>query len=128
MSKRLLDAKTKYLELEKLVLALVVASKKLRPYFHAHSIEVLTNYQLRQVLQKLEALGRLLKWAFELRQFDVNLHPRMIIKGQALTDFIVEFTYTDTAEVTGMANNVEVAKVAEALREKNSTLAKENAK
>ena len=53
MSQRLLDAETRYPELEKLALALVVMSKKLTPYFHAHLIEVLTNYPLRQVLQKL---------------------------------------------------------------------------
>ena len=55
VSKMLLDAKTRYPELEKLALALVVASKKLRPYFHAHSIEVLTNFPLHKVLQKPEA-------------------------------------------------------------------------
>ena len=61
MSKKLLDAKTRYPKLEKLALALVVASRKLRPYFHAHSVKVLTNYPLRQVLQKPEASGRLFK-------------------------------------------------------------------
>ena len=50
MSKRLLDAETRYPELEKLFLALVITSKKLRPYFHTYTIEVLTNYPLRQVL------------------------------------------------------------------------------
>ena len=55
MSKRLLEVEPRYPELEKLPLALMVASKKLRPYFHAHANEVLTNYPLRQVLQKLEA-------------------------------------------------------------------------
>ena len=65
VSKRLLDAKTRYPELEKLALALMVVSRKLRLYFHAHSIEVLTNYPLCQVLQKLEASGRLLKWAIK---------------------------------------------------------------
>ena len=74
MSKRLLNAETKYPELEKLAIALVVASKKLRPYFHTPSIEVLTNYPLHQVLHKSEASGRLLKWAIELGQFDVNFH------------------------------------------------------
>ena len=128
MSKRLLDAKTRYLELEKLTLALVVTSRKLRPYFHAHSIEVLTNYPLCQVQQKPEASGRLLKWAIELKQFDVNFCPRMTIKGQALVDFMAEFTYIDTAEVVGMTDNAEAAKMAQALREKNSTLTKEDAK
>ena len=75
MSKRLLKEETRYPELEKLALALMVATKKLCPYFHAHSIEVLTNYLLRQVLQKPEPLGRLLKWAIELGQFNVNFHP-----------------------------------------------------
>ena len=65
MSKRLLDADSRYPELQK-VLALVVTSRKLRPCFHAHLIEVLTNYPLRQVVQKSEASGRLLKWAIEL--------------------------------------------------------------
>ena len=61
MSIRLLDAETRYLELEKLALALMVASRKLKPYFYAHPIEVLTNYPMHQVLQKLKASGRLLK-------------------------------------------------------------------
>ena len=66
VSKRLLDVETRYLELEKLALALMVASRKLSSYIHAHSIEVLTNYPLRQVLQKSEAASRLLKWAIKL--------------------------------------------------------------
>ena len=75
MSKRLLDAETRYPELEKLVLAFMVAFRKLRPYFHVHPIEVLTNYPLRQVLQKSEASGRLFKWAIELGQLEVNFRP-----------------------------------------------------
>ena len=50
VSKRLLDAETRYSELEKLALALVVVSRKLRIYFHAYLIKVLTNYLLRQML------------------------------------------------------------------------------
>ena len=51
VSKRLIDTEARYPKLEKLALALVVTSRKLRPYFHAHSIVVLTNYPLCQVLQ-----------------------------------------------------------------------------
>ena len=54
-SKRLLDAEMRYTELEKLAYALVMASRKLWSYFQAHTIKVLINYPLRQVLQKLEA-------------------------------------------------------------------------
>ena len=66
VSKRLVDAEIRYPEMEKLALALVIASRKLRPYFHSHPIQVLTNCLLRQVLQKLDASIRLLKWAIEL--------------------------------------------------------------
>ncbi|KAM1794266.1 hypothetical protein ACFX11_034761 [Malus domestica] len=49
-SKVLQDAKTRYSNIEKLALALVMSSPKLRPYFQAHSIIVLTNHHLRQIL------------------------------------------------------------------------------
>ena len=86
-------------------------SRKLRLNFDAHSIEVLTNYPLCQVLQKPEASGRLLKRAIKLGQFDVNYRPRTTTKGKAFTDFIAEFTYADTTEVTGTTINAEAAKV-----------------
>ena len=75
MSKRLLDVETRYPELGKLALALMVASRKLRLYFHTYLIEVLNNYPLHQVLQKPEALGKLLKWVIKLGQFEVNSSP-----------------------------------------------------
>ncbi|KAM6563334.1 hypothetical protein CsatB_023332 [Cannabis sativa] len=81
--------------MEKLAFTLIISSRKLRPYFQAHSIEVLTNYPLRQVLAKPEASGRLLKWAMELSQFDIKYKPRTAIKGQALADFILEFPSTE---------------------------------
>ena len=61
VSKRLLDPERRYPDMEKLAYALVINSRKLRPYFQAHTIKVLISYPLRQVLQKLEASGRLLK-------------------------------------------------------------------
>ena len=53
------------------------------------------------MLQKLEALGRLLEWVIELGQFNVNFYLKSTIKAQALADFIVEFTYANTAKVVG---------------------------
>ena len=58
--------------------------------------------------------------------FDVNFCPETTIKGQALANFIVEFTYADTAEVIEMADIAETAKVVEAQEEKNSILMKED--
>ncbi|XP_022888952.1 uncharacterized protein LOC111404368 [Olea europaea var. sylvestris] len=62
VSKVLLDAETRYTLAEQLALALVVAIRKLRPYFQSHPIVVLTNQPLRHILQKPDVSGRLLKW------------------------------------------------------------------
>ena len=40
----------------------------------------------------------------------MNFHPRTAIKGQALADFITEFTYSNVTEVTGMTNSAEAVK------------------
>ena len=47
ISKRLIDAETRYPKMKKLALALVITSRKLRPYSHSHIIHILTNYPLR---------------------------------------------------------------------------------
>ncbi|XP_074337100.1 uncharacterized protein LOC141674277 [Apium graveolens] len=93
VSKKLHDAETRYTNMEKLVYALIFASRKLRPYFQAHRIEVRTAYPLRQVLHKPESSGRMLKWAVELGKFDLEYMPRTAIKGQALADFLLEFDF-----------------------------------
>ncbi|KAL5549045.1 hypothetical protein UlMin_004276 [Ulmus minor] len=72
----------------------MVAARKLRPYFQAHTIIIPTKFPLKQVFQKPEASGRLAKWSIELGEFDIQFKPRTAIKGQALADFIAEFTYT----------------------------------
>jgi hypothetical protein len=43
-------------------------------------------------MQKLELSGRLANWATELGQFNLEFVPRNAIKGQALADFLAEFT------------------------------------
>ncbi|XP_074327272.1 uncharacterized protein LOC141665190 [Apium graveolens] len=91
MNKRLLDAETRYTSMEKLVYAPVLAKQKLSPYFQAHRIEVRTAYPLRHILHKPESSGRMLKWAVELGQFDLEYCPCTTIKGHALADFILEF-------------------------------------
>ena len=66
--------------MEKLILALVTAAWKLRPYFQAHVIEVPTEYLMKQVLHKPETLGRLTKWAIELSEFDIRFKLKTAIK------------------------------------------------
>ena len=62
-SRALRGAEERYPRMEKLILALVTAARKLRPYFQAHTIEVPTEYPMKQVLHKPEVSERLMKWA-----------------------------------------------------------------
>ena len=89
--------------MEKLILSLVTASRKLRPYFQAHTVEVPTEYPMKQILHKPETSGRLIKWAIELSEFDIRYKPRITIIGQILADFIMEFTpaaFTEATQLT----------------------------
>ncbi|XP_056857094.1 uncharacterized protein LOC130506461 [Raphanus sativus] len=92
VSKSLLDAETRYCHLEKLAFALVNASRKLRPYFQAHHIAVVTSFPIKAVLHKPEVSGRLAKWAIELGEYDVIFRPATAIKSQVLADFVAEFS------------------------------------
>uniref|UniRef100_A0A2N9FH63 Uncharacterized protein n=1 Tax=Fagus sylvatica TaxID=28930 RepID=A0A2N9FH63_FAGSY len=91
-SKALREAEERYPPMEKLAFALVTAARKLRPYFQAHTIVLLTNHPLRKAMNKPDAAGRLVQWSIELSEFDIDYRPRTAIKAQALADFIAEFT------------------------------------
>ena len=52
VNKALLDVEMRYTEIEKISLALLVATKKLRPYFQAHPIIVRTGHPTGKALQK----------------------------------------------------------------------------
>ncbi|KAM1815906.1 hypothetical protein ACFX12_000374 [Malus domestica] len=56
-SKTLQDVETRYSNIEKLALALVMSARKLSLYFQAQSIIVLTNHPLRQILQSPDTSG-----------------------------------------------------------------------
>uniref|UniRef100_A0A2N9ESK5 RNase H type-1 domain-containing protein n=1 Tax=Fagus sylvatica TaxID=28930 RepID=A0A2N9ESK5_FAGSY len=94
-SKAFQGAEERYPTMEKLALALVVASRKLRLYFQAHTIIILMNHPLRKAMNKPDAAGQLIQWTTEFSEFDIEYCPRQAIKGQALADFIAEFTVAE---------------------------------
>ncbi|KAI3798457.1 hypothetical protein L1987_33734 [Smallanthus sonchifolius] len=90
ISRALKDPETRYSPMEKLVLSLVHASRRLRRYFQAHNIEVQTEHPIQQILRRPEISGRLAKWAIELGAFELKYKPRSAMKGQVVADFLVE--------------------------------------
>ena len=91
-SRALRGAEGRYPLIEKLAFVLITASRKLRHYFQAHIINVMTDHPLKKAMNKLEAAGRLIQWVVELSEFDIKYQPRNTIKAQALANFIAEFT------------------------------------
>jgi len=57
---------SRYLLVEKFAYALLIASRKLHPYFESHPITVLTDQPLRSMLEKYGSSGRTVTWAVEL--------------------------------------------------------------
>ncbi|KAL8105088.1 hypothetical protein AgCh_029034 [Apium graveolens] len=88
VSEILYGAELNYSTIEKFALALVMASRKLRPYFQAHQIEVLTNQPLRNIIHSPKASGRLIKWSIELGEFDLNGAGLVL---QSLDGFLIEY-------------------------------------
>ena len=68
-------AEERYPPMEKLAFELVMATHKLKPYFQAHTVVVLTNRPLRRAMSNPDATERLAPWAIELSEFDIQYHP-----------------------------------------------------
>ena len=84
MSKLLHEAEVRYLPLEKAILAVVHAMRKLPYYFQAHTVIVLTQLPLKFVLQTADYTGRIAIWNTILGAFDIKYMPRTSIKGQLI--------------------------------------------
>ena len=77
--------------LEKAILAIVHATRKLPHYFQAHIVVVLTQLPLKSILWSADYTGRIVKWGTILGAFDIKYMSRTSIKGQVLADLVFEF-------------------------------------
>jgi hypothetical protein len=96
ISKVLSDSKTRYSQMQKLVYVILMSKRKLRHYFDVHLITAVSKYPLGEVIQNLEAEGRITKWALELMGQNITYAPRSAIKSQVLADFVAEWTEMQT--------------------------------
>jgi diketogulonate reductase-like aldo/keto reductase len=81
ISEVLHEAKTRYLEVNKLLYAVLITSRKLRHYFQAHKILVVSSFPLRAVLHNPNATDNIAKWAAELAEFELDFVPRHAVKS-----------------------------------------------
>ncbi|GAU20984.1 hypothetical protein TSUD_201330 [Trifolium subterraneum] len=98
VSRALQGPELRYLQIEKIALAVIMAARKLRYYFLAHSIIIRTDQPVKQLLARPDMVGRMLKWSLELAEFDISFESRKALKAQVLADFVAEMTTSTTSE------------------------------
>jgi hypothetical protein len=81
--------------MQKLVYATLMTKRKLRHYFDAHPITMLSKYPLGEVIHNPEGEGRIAKWAPELMA-ERTYAPWSAIKSKLLADFVAEWTEIQT--------------------------------
>lgn len=79
------DGALKYNIIEKQALALVKALKDFRVYIlHSHIIAYVPSAAIKDVLVQADPEGRQGKWITALLEYDVEIKPTKLIKGQGL--------------------------------------------
>src|SRR4051812_6274898 len=81
VSSLLQGARSRYSGVQKLLFGLLMASRKLRHYFQAHEITVVTRFPLKMILQNPEATGRIVEWALELSSFGLKFESTSTIQN-----------------------------------------------
>ncbi|GJY22422.1 reverse transcriptase domain-containing protein, partial [Tanacetum coccineum] len=76
--------------MEMLALALVHATRRLRRYFQCHTIKVIINKPISQILNNREATRRLAKYGVELEAYGIKYAPISAIKRQVLANFLAD--------------------------------------
>jgi hypothetical protein len=84
VSEALSSSKLLYSELEKIAYAVIMATRKLRHYFEAHKVTVLTDQPLNDLFINKEASSRIAKWATELFEHTIDFGKGSAIKSQGL--------------------------------------------
>jgi hypothetical protein len=81
-------SKKYYSKMDKICYAIIMSVRKLRHYFKAHTIILLTNQSLNDIFDNRDSSGRISKWAMALSEYVVDFEKKSVIKLQILVDFV----------------------------------------
>jgi hypothetical protein len=97
LSRRLVDAETRYTFIEKLCLCLFYACTKCRCYLLSSHCTVFGQADvIKYMLHNPIMSGRIGKWAYALIKYDLAYEPLKSMRGHVVADFIVEHRINDS--------------------------------
>ena len=86
------DSETRYSRAEKACLSLIYAAQRLRHYFLAHTVYLMTkSHPIRLLLQCPILSGRLAQWLLQLSEFEIISIAPTTVKGQVIADLLAWF-------------------------------------
>ncbi|XP_058741269.1 uncharacterized protein LOC131613635 [Vicia villosa] len=98
LSRILVDAETRYSDIEKLCLCLYYSCNKLKQYMKPVDVYVSSHFDIiKHMLSKPILHSRIGKWALALTEFSLTYVPLKAMKGQIVADFIVDQGLTDVS-------------------------------
>ncbi|XP_050216005.1 uncharacterized protein LOC126667079 [Mercurialis annua] len=96
LSKKLSENEQKYTMIEKMCLAMVWLTKKLRHYFMTYQIDVVSKIDPMRYLYKTPSLiGKLGRWLLLLSEFDIQYISKKVIKGRVVAEFLAQNPVND---------------------------------
>src|SRR3954466_13366665 len=105
LSMLLTKSQQRYPHYQKLLLAIVMTSRKVSHYFDEHPITIVSSAPLTDILNHPGATGRVSEWNIELSPRDLKFKHPTAIKSQVLPDFLVEWAEVQTPGPPDMSNS-----------------------
>jgi hypothetical protein len=97
ISEVLTGSKKFYSEMEKNCYAVLRSAWKLRHYFEAHTIKVLTNQSLNEIFGNRDSSRRISNWVLELSEHEIDFRKCIAMKLHILADFIADWMEPSSA-------------------------------
>jgi hypothetical protein len=94
ISEVLSETKVRYPQIQKLLYTVVLTRRKLRHFFEAHPVMVVSSFPLGEIIRNPDAAGRITKWSVELMGETLAYAPRKAIESQILVNFVAEWMDT----------------------------------
>ncbi|XP_026377770.1 uncharacterized protein LOC113272079 [Papaver somniferum] len=101
ISESLTREETRYKKIDKIALALLHASRRLKPYFQGRYIVVYSEYPLKRILECADDSNQLAIWSNFLGAYEIKYETRTAEKGHALAALLADFPVDDIKTVAG---------------------------